>query len=267
MEYYSTINGSALHISDSKKGKTPILLLHGYLETLYVWEELSIELEKRDFRVISIDIPGHGFSSFKEDEDVIDFAAHSVNELLLSLGLKDVIVVGHSMGGYVAQKAIKENISLYKGLIMINSNTLADDAQKKSERDREIAVIEEGKLLTLATVSLPKICSTGNLRKFDEVIEDLISACELHDPQGIIAAIKGMTNRDDYTAYLAGNVLPALFIFGEEDPIFPLEYAQWIQKHIPDATYHFVKNSAHLSFIEQKEEVLDKMTEWIESLS
>ena len=59
MEFFATAANIPVHILDSKKGDTTILMLHGYLETMYIWEDMYQELSK-DFRVIIADLPGHG---------------------------------------------------------------------------------------------------------------------------------------------------------------------------------------------------------------
>ena len=61
MEFFATAGTIPVHINDTKKGEKTIVLLHGYLETLYIWNEF-VNLLAKEYRVISIDLPGHGLS-------------------------------------------------------------------------------------------------------------------------------------------------------------------------------------------------------------
>ena len=58
MEFFATSNKIPVHISDSKNGDTVLVLLHGYLETLYIWEDFRSLLDSR-IRTLAIDLPGH----------------------------------------------------------------------------------------------------------------------------------------------------------------------------------------------------------------
>ena len=136
MEYFATINGIPLHISDTKSGDKTILLLHGYLETLYIWEEFTSLLAPH-FRVISIDIPGHGLSHTPA-QNSMEFCAGIADALLETLKIKKAAILGHSMGGYVAIEAIKRYPDRFGALIMMHSSPFSDSAQKIEERKREI---------------------------------------------------------------------------------------------------------------------------------
>ena len=61
MEYFVTCNGIPVHVSETGKGDKAIILLHGYLETLYIWEEFRSLLPDSS-RIVSIDLPGLGLT-------------------------------------------------------------------------------------------------------------------------------------------------------------------------------------------------------------
>ena len=79
---------------------TTIVLLHGYLESSDIWDKFSGEL-KHEFRVISIDLPGHGKSGIVADIHTMEIMAETVNAVLDELDIDKCILIGHSMGGYV----------------------------------------------------------------------------------------------------------------------------------------------------------------------
>ena len=67
---------TALHIADSGVGEKCVVLLHGYLESMYVWEDF-LPLLTPHFRVITVDIPGHGISEVKGEVHTMADESHT----------------------------------------------------------------------------------------------------------------------------------------------------------------------------------------------
>ena len=74
MEKFIVAAETALRISDSQQGDTTLVLLHGYLESLEVWEDFT-KLLTPYYRVIAIDIPGHGISEVRGEVHSMEFVA------------------------------------------------------------------------------------------------------------------------------------------------------------------------------------------------
>lgn len=231
------------------------MLLHGYLETLYIFEEFAKLLEPY-FRVISIDLPGHGLSGSDNEINSISFSAGVVADVLDTCKVESAFVAGHSMGGYVAQRCIIEHCNKFKGLVLLNSTPFADTPEKVQDRMREIDAISAGKLLQLASLSIPKMYASDNLRRFDEKIQETLEICEMHDPEGIVACLRGMAERTCNTEPLE-EYSPVLLVFGDSDKFISVERAQEIGKSWPAAKSVMLPVCGHNSFIEQPEAVVD----------
>lgn len=261
MEFFATSGSLPIHISDSKKGDKAILLLHGYLETLYIFDEFSEALQKEGFRVIALDLPGHGLSGSNPEINTIEFAADTATDILKICGVEKAYIAGHSMGGYVAQMCIKKYKEHYNGLILLNSTPFADAPEKRQDREREIELINNGKLLALAALSIPKMYATENLRKFDDKIEETVEICETHDPAGIAACLRGMMQREDSCQTLY-NTEKALLIFGNDDKFIPTGKADEIASNCNKANIKRLMPCGHNSFIECKKECVDAIKEF-----
>ena len=74
-----------------------IVLLHGYLESSEVWNGFEMKLAK-EFRVISVDLPGHGRSDVFGETHTMEFMADVLKDLLDSLRINKVFLAGHSLG-------------------------------------------------------------------------------------------------------------------------------------------------------------------------
>lgn len=256
MEFFSTSNGIPVHISDSGSGEKVILFLHGYLETLYIWEEF-VDLLPKCYRTIAIDIPGHGLTSSHPVCNDMKFCADVVVGVLNRLQINKCIVVGHSMGGYIAQSCIKYYPSLFSALFHFNSNPYSDNPDKKSDRLKEIDFILSGKLMSLASIAIPNMFSQQNLRRMDYKIQETIEICETHDPSGIAASVRGLIEREDNVQFLNSSNIPLYFIFGTEDRYLPVDNANKILLDLPSAKGFFIESTGHSSFLEEPHKVLD----------
>ncbi|MBQ5401656.1 MAG: alpha/beta hydrolase, partial [Bacteroidales bacterium] len=147
MEFFATAANIATHIEDSKKGEKTILLLHGYLETMYIWEEMYKDLS-RDYRVIRIDLPGHGLTC-TAPVNTMDLMATVAKGVLDVCGVKTATVVGHSMGGFVALKCCELFPDRFEKLVLLNSYPYAETDESRAIRAREQAVINSEHLATL----------------------------------------------------------------------------------------------------------------------
>ncbi|MFW6104151.1 MAG: alpha/beta fold hydrolase [Bacteroidota bacterium] len=78
----------------------PLFLVHGYLETLEIWDEFA-EALAGDYKVIRMDLPGHGKSEVIQETHDMELLAEVANALLEENQIFSCTMIGHSMGGYV----------------------------------------------------------------------------------------------------------------------------------------------------------------------
>lgn len=266
MEFFAISNNIPVFISDTQKGDETLVLLHGYLETHYIFSEFTQLLEKR-YRVISIDLPGHGLSGSNDDVNTMEFAASVVVDVMDKCKVERAFIAGHSMGGYVAQACMEQFPQRFKGLILLNSVPFPDSEEKKSDREREISLIQSSMLGRIADISIPRMYDSDSLRKFDEKIQETIELCEMHDPKGIVASLRGMMQRKDYSDFIKSlktSSTPILFVFGDKDKFNPIERVNEIIAQFPDVEAEIIGNSGHNSFIEQPDRSLEIISGFIE---
>lgn len=261
MEYFAISNSIPVHILDTKKGDKTILLLHGYLETLYIYNEF-IELLEKKYRIIAIDLPGHGLSGSDKEINSMEYCAEVAVDVLKKCGVEKAYVAGHSMGGYVAQNCLKKYPEMFEGIILLNSTPFADSPEKKEDRKREIELVLSGKLGHLASISIPKMYSAANLRKLDEKIEETVEITETHDPNGIAACIRGMMERENTEEVLA-KTAKALLVFGTDDKFITEETREKIAALLPNAKTAIIPETGHNSFIEAPEQVMQAIADFI----
>ncbi|MBR1539234.1 MAG: alpha/beta hydrolase [Bacteroidales bacterium] len=244
-----------------------LVLLHGYLETMYVFNELVDALKDR-CRLIVIDLPGHGLTdSAPAGQDggrvnSIAFCAQVVAGVMDRCGVEKAVIAGHSMGGYVTLKFLEDFPGRAEKAILLSSHPFPDAPEKAADRKREKDLIAAGKLSALAAISIPKMYHEDNLRACDEKIRETVELCETHDPEGIIFSIEGLRTRTDTQAVMQHPPVPLMLVHGDHDNFQPLEMVERMKVLFPDVRYRLVPGSGHNAFIERQDEVVAAISEF-----
>lgn len=250
VEKFIMAGDTALHICDSEVGEKTVVLLHGYLESMLVWEEF-IPLIYKSVRVVVLDIPGHGISEVKGEVHSMDYLADVVASALKVLGIEKAYLVGHSMGGYVALAVCERHPHSVAGVVLLHSTPNADSEEKKKNREREISIVKSGKKELLAKSAPEAGFAVENRRSCSAYIEDLAEIVHLTEDDGIVALLGGMIGRKDQNEMLRNLPAPQLFILGRKDGYITAEVAEAMVAAHPQATVAWMENSGHMSFIEE----------------
>lgn len=122
---YISFDGFTLRVAESGAGNQAVILVHSSLGSIEDWETVAPLLDKK-YRVIAIDRPGHGYSADSPEPGSVALNARALRGLIAALGLKDVVVVGHSYGGAVALKLAIDGLPALKGLVLVAPGSSAD---------------------------------------------------------------------------------------------------------------------------------------------
>ncbi|OFX81899.1 MAG: hypothetical protein A2X12_11065 [Bacteroidetes bacterium GWE2_29_8] len=194
-----------------------LVFLHGFLESLDIWKNFYLNLSKA-FRVVCIDLPGHGNSGMLEPEreHSMDNMAEMVNEVLKTLNIKDCVLIGHSMGGYVGLSFMNKYPDMLRGLCLFHSHAKADTDEIKNNRDKMIDIVSYNHTQFIKNF-IPNLYFLDNIQKYTAEIEQQQAISGNTSKESIIAALNGMKDRVDYTSLLAKTQVPVLFIVGKND--------------------------------------------------
>lgn len=235
----------------SKGTGNPIVLLHGFLESSSIWDSFTEKLsEKR--QVITIDLPGHGKSGNISETHSMELMADAVFTILQELRVKEVTLIGHSMGGYVSLAFCKKFPIMTKGLVLLNSTPEADNEERRINRDRAIKIVRKNKD-SYVSMAISNLLSVKNRKLFIEELEKFKKEASSISAEGIIAALKGMKIRTEEIATLTHYKGPKYILAGDSDPV--LNFSD-IEILADKTNSIFLRLSGgHLSFIENKSEI------------
>jgi pimeloyl-ACP methyl ester carboxylesterase len=216
----ANIKSDLPHYSVSGKGSV-IVLLHGFLGSSDIWKSYARRL-KESFKVITIDLPGHGNSETTPLAHSIDGMAEGVRNVIKSLEIRSCVLVGHSMGGYVTLAFAEKYPRLLKGFVLYHSQAAADSPDARVNRDRTIALVQKDHQGFIKNF-IPDLFDPDNVVKLSKEIDELKDMSQKTPKEGIIAALEAMKNRPDRQHVLLNAKIPVLFIIGKSDKRIPME--------------------------------------------
>jgi pimeloyl-ACP methyl ester carboxylesterase len=184
----------------------------------------------------------------------MDLMAEAVKAVLHDLQLRRYVLIGHSMGGYVAMAFAEKYMDNLRGVVLFHSTAVADSDEKKAGRDKAIKVAKKSKEKYLKE-SVKKLFFPINIKKHPELLVKAISIANNTSVQGIVAAIEGMKQRRNTEVVLQFCNCPVLFIAGLHDLLLPLDLHQHQFKLPKQHQLILLEQSAHMGFYEEPEAV------------
>lgn len=241
---------ASITYTDKGKGKV-IVLLHGFLENSKMWNKLASDLIP-NFRVITVDLLGHGESENIGYVHTMEDMADVVYEVLTSLSIQEATFIGHSMGGYVALALAALYPEKINGLVLLNSSAKADSKERKANRDRAIKAVKQNYVATIS-MSVANLFSETNRNRLIPEINWAKTEALQTSLQGIIAAQEGMKVRVDRTILLHTTTFPKLLILGKKDTVLP--YLDTITQTENTNVSLVTLDGGHMSHLENPKEI------------
>ena len=252
---------TSISYTDQGKG-TAIVLLHGFLENKKMWDAFIPEWSKK-FRIITIDLLGHGETGCMGYVHSMENNADVVHEVLADLRLRKAILVGHSMGGYVALAFAELYPDVIKGLVLLNSTSRADSEERKTNRDRAIKALKQS-FQNFISLSISNLFSEENRERLSESIENVKKEALKTPLQGIVASLEGMKIRIDREVLLHLTPYPKLLVLGKKDPVLNYEETK---EQIEDTQVQLLSfPDGHMSHIENQKALQKGLLQFFKSV-
>jgi pimeloyl-ACP methyl ester carboxylesterase len=262
IEKFIMAGDTPMHVADTERGDKCVVLLHGYLESMVVWDEF-VPLLSKHMRVVTLDIPGHGISVVQGEVHTMEYLADCVAKAMATLGIERYSVVGHSMGGYVTLAMLDNHKEHLDSIILLSSTPNADSEEKCDRRRRELELIKAGKKNTLARLVPHAGFAPENVKRLKEYIDDLGELIIITEDEGVIAILAGMIERKDRDEQLRESKVKHQFIFGRHDYYIPNEVAEELERTHPEARTVWLDHSGHMGFVEEPERCAEAIKEFI----
>lgn len=264
--YLRASDGARLHVVERGEGR-PLMLLHGITLSADVWAEQIRELPGQGWRVVAMDLRGHGSSDIGEEGLAIDRVTRDVSEVVAALGLRRATLVGHSMGGMVALRMLSTDPILAGGGGWLAALCLVSTSAAPA-LDRGIPLARLG-VAALGVAGRAAALLPGPTLLDDEVADPIAALTFTSDrdaspaqvamvrratarvPFRNTAGLLSQLIRLDESAGLAAIRVPTAVLVGRQDLITPPRLARALAGAVRGAELVEVDHCGHMLMLEQ----------------
>ncbi len=271
--HHVTIHGHEVTYRMGGRGSA-VLLIHGMAGSSRTWKDVT-ELLVRDHTVIAPDLLGHGESAKPMGDYSLGAFATGIRDLLGVLDVERVTVVGQSLGGGVAMQLAYQHPELVDRLVLVASGGLG----------REVSWLLRALTLPGAEIVMPVLFPSFLADKGNDVSRFLhdkgIRAPHLGEMWRAYASLSGAKNRSAFVRtlrsvidpggqtvsaldriYLAGG-LPTLIIWGDQDPIIPIEHGYAAHQTIEGSRLEVMEGCGHFPHVEQPRRFVEILEDFL----
>jgi pimeloyl-ACP methyl ester carboxylesterase len=250
-----------IHYSECGRGRA-LLLLHGFLESSSMWEDYARRLSDR-YRVVTIDLPGHGDSECVGYVHSMEEMAEAVMSVCKKLRIRRVSILGHSMGGYVALAFADRFPDAVSRLCLFFSHAAADCPAKKKGRQQVAKLVVENHR-SFIRKTLPRLFRHTYRQQHPEVVKEVMAKALQTPARGILAALEGMRIRPSREILLKFPPYPVYMLAGRRDPVLPLQTVRPQMRHSEKIKSFVLQQAGHMGHLEEPERCLQIIREFME---
>ena len=222
----------------------PLVFVHGFTTTSEFWREQVEEFSKQ-YRVIRINLPGHGASPAPTSRNYcIEDFVEDVNRAFRELSIGKAVLIGLSMGGFVAQKFALKYRQLLKALVLVDttSHGIGPDATD----DAFLANVDElGLKKAVQDLSDISFSASASPALLEWARREVIQT-----PEFVARAAIRSLNEADTRGSLSQIKVPTLVIAGEEDRVTPPQESEMLAEGISESTLSLIPGAGHFSMLE-----------------
>lgn len=244
------INNLRVSYSDHGPDNAPVVIfIHGFPLNKSMWN-IQVEALKENYRVIAYDIRGHGNSDPGMDSFFIELFVYDLLRLMEKLGIEKSILCGLSLGGYIALNAVLKYPDRFDGLILNDTQCIADTPEIKENRCIAIIRIKEKGVEQYADESIKNLFSPESFTKKKNVIAEVKEMIISTPKQTLCNTLHALAERKETCSRLQEINIPVLIMVGKEDKITPIAAAQQMHEKILNSTLKIIQHAGHLSNLE-----------------
>ena len=245
INYYSLMQ--ELYVDDLGTG-TPLVLVHGFLGSSAIWSPQKLFLNKY-FRLIVPALPGFGESSKLNSLDSIEDMASSIIKVLQKKNIKKFYLMGHSMGGMVAQEIVKKCKDKILKLICYSTGSIGDiPGRFETINDSINKLNQDGIEITASRIS-KKWFVKGEKDKNFYLCEQANKATSLDAAINALIAMKRWNGKDS----LKNIKVKTLIIWGDLDTAYNFDQVNMLKNNILKSEMKVFENCSHNVHLEDPE--------------
>jgi 3-oxoadipate enol-lactonase len=257
------VNDTEIAFDDVGSG-LPLVFLHGFPLNRTMWDP-QVGALVAECRCIPIDMRGFGDSSPSEPYSM-DRYADDVIGVLDALQIERAVIIGHSMGGYIAFALWRRHRERVRGLVLANTRATADTIETIEHRRAMIDAATDQGSSAVANMQIAGLMGKTARDRQPDIYDAMHRMMAQAPPEGIIGALEALNARPDSTPTLETIDVPTLIVAGGEDVITPVKGARQLQTAIVGSRLEVLEQAGHLSNVERPASFNTVLSEFVGSL-
>jgi pimeloyl-ACP methyl ester carboxylesterase len=250
VSYLTGAGGVRLRYSDRGHGARDVLLVHGWKGSHRLWDPVIARLRETD-RVVAFDLRGMGESEKPRCAYDFDELADDLGAIIETLGLRDVLLVGWSMGTTVSLRYLERGGGGVSGLVIVNGPLRLAQA---TDFPHTMTEAELDGHITRLRDSWPageREFQAQTLLEPVPAVVDWLYLIALQTPLDVALRVVEQQAKLDMRSAVAGLDIPVLAVYSTHDPYYPPSLAQYIAESARAGEYVLFERSRHCIPIEE----------------
>jgi pimeloyl-ACP methyl ester carboxylesterase len=269
---FLSLGTARVHYRDRGDPARPtLLLIHGFGVSLETWEPWVRRLQSR-YRIVSIDLPGHGLTQVQESDVTMHSNVEFVATFMRAMNLSSAVIAGNSFGGAVAWNLALTHPEQIAGLVLVDASGWEWMAQQN--RGGVVLKLMDSPLLrnvdkTFLFRQILTLAYADKALATDALVERYVELSrapghrEILDRTFVRTASGADSNLQATPEKLAGIKTPTLILWGERDELIPVSDAEKFRDSIENSKVIVYANTGHVLMEEAAERSASDLDAWI----
>ena len=242
----TNIDGNKIRYFEEGNSKITLLLLHGLGASAERWEDV-IPLFAKKFRVIVPDLIGFGYSDKPTVDYTTNYFAEFLSKFVEKVGIDEMSIIGSSLGGQIAAEFIIEQNANVKKLVLVSPSGIMKHSTPALNTYISAALYPN----TDSALNAFQVMS-GSKKVNEKIVSGFIERMQLPNAKvAFLSTLLGLSNSKVITEKLQLITIPTLIVWGENDPVIPIEYAQSFISGINDCRFYKMIGCGHTPYVEE----------------
>jgi len=252
------VDNNKIRYLEEGSSENTLLLLHGLGASAERWEYV-IPHFARKFRVVVPDLIGFGYSDKPMADYTIEYFSEFMSKFVDKIGIKELNIVGSSLGGQIAAEYTVNHNENIRKLVLVSPSGVMKHSTPALDAYIAAALYpnDDSALNAFQMMS-------GRKEIEDKTVNGFIERMTLPNAKmAFMSTLLGLSNSQAITEKLQLITIPTLIVWGENDPVIPIEYAQSFVSGINDCRFYKMIGCAHTPYVEKPEKFFQIVSDFL----
>ena len=257
------------HIFYTEEGPAeglPAIFLHGFPFNHSMWLG-QLKAVGGFCRAVAYDTKGHGLSDVGDGQYSIEGHVDDLIGVLDALRIKRAVIVGLSMGGYIALRALERNPERFLAAVLCDTRSEADTNDARVRRFAGVKTVKLEGSAVFADTFVKAIFAQESFARKPEAVAMIHQIIESTPPLSLAGTLLALASRTDTTPSLGSIRIPTLIMVGEHDGVTPVDASRAMHERISGSTLHVIPGAGHMSNLENAEVFNERLVAFLKKVA